>query len=324
MIESLANADEKGKIICIKEIFADYYVVDPEIFSLKIPSLMGKTNIYADITDDGEEFKQVQRMFLKTAEDALFSVCMSLRRVPNITYSLECKIGRKIAERLNGRLEREYNQNHKDFLQESMDLLIYDRREDPVTPLIYNWSYQSMVNEFVGVDNNSVKVSGGSGKPEVFARQTDDAFLDRNWLKNFGEFSMDLSRELEKLYKEKHMSTKVSSLEDMQAALEKMPDLSKEATRIKKHSELIKLISDGIQNGDIYSVSQLQQDIITENNKVAHFKEVLNLLAKRQISNLDKLKLSMIFVLKYHDDAERISGLQRALQTQNLPGVIFD
>lgn len=43
MIESLANADEKGKIVCIKEIFTDYYVVDPEIFSLKLPSLMGKS-----------------------------------------------------------------------------------------------------------------------------------------------------------------------------------------------------------------------------------------------------------------------------------------
>lgn len=36
------------------------------------------------------------------------------------------------------------------------------------------------------------------------------------------------------------MNVKIDSLEDMQAALEKMPDLSKESQKVKKHSEVIK------------------------------------------------------------------------------------
>ena len=83
-----------------------------------------------------------------------------------------------------------------------MDLVIYDRREDPVTPLIYNWSYQSMVHEFVGIDENSIKIPTDAKKAEIFARQSDDDFLDKNWNKNYGEFTTDLSHELEKISKE--------------------------------------------------------------------------------------------------------------------------
>lgn len=309
----MANADEKGKIEEVKEIYIDYFVSDPDMFVLKTPTI-------ADIADD--EFKASQKQFLKQAEDSLFAVCMGLRRVPNITYSVESKLGRKLAERLSARLEREYTQNHKDFLQENVDLLLFDRREDALTPLVYNWSYLSMVNEFLGISNNSVIIEKGGdpkNKALVFARQTDDAFLDKNWSKNFGEFTTDLTVELEKMYKEKNMAVRLDNLEDMQKAIEKLPDLSKEAEKLKKHSDIIKRITEVVSCNDIYSVSQLQQDIITESNKQQQLKDLLQIFLKKEVRSIDKLKLAMIYCLKYPDDPERVNGIQRAAQAQSLP-----
>lgn len=249
----------------------------------------------------------------------MFSLCMSLRRVPNITYSTVSKTGQKIAERLSSRLEREYTQNHKDFLQENLELLIFDRKEDPITPLIYNWSYVPLVNEFIGIESNSVKLNG---KLEVFSRQSDDSFLDKNCHKNFGEFTLDLSQQLEKLEKDKS-GARIESLTEMQNALDKIGDKSKEVTQMKKHSEIYRIVNESIQGGDIYGVSQLQQDIITDNNKTGQFKDLLNMLAKKNVTSLDKLKLVMLYCLKYHDDVERVNGLQRAIAAQNLPsGVV--
>lgn len=37
-------------------------------------------------------------------------------------------------------------------------LLIVDRRDDPVTPLLTQWTYQAMVHELVGVDDNKLKL----------------------------------------------------------------------------------------------------------------------------------------------------------------------
>lgn len=315
VLESMANADEKGKVELVKEVYIDYFVVDPDLFTLKVPSI-------SEIGD--EEFKASQKQFLKQTEDSLFSVCMALRRVPNITYSLESKIGKKIAERLSARLEREYTQNHKDFLQENLDLLIFDRREDPLTPLIYNWSYTSMVNEFIGINNNAVLIGNPTDKknrPLIFSRQCDDAFLDRNWNRNFGEFTNDLGQEMEKMYKEKNMVVKLDNFEEMQKALEKMPDLTKETEKLRKHSSIVRALSDFVTSNDIYTVSQLQQDIITENNKQQQFKDLLQVFLKKEVRSIDKLKLAMIYCLKYSDDAERVSGIQRAAQAQSLPVV---
>jgi len=35
-------------------------------------------------------------------------------------------------------------------------LLILDRRNDPVTPLLTQWTYQAMVHELLGIHNNRV------------------------------------------------------------------------------------------------------------------------------------------------------------------------
>lgn len=265
------------------------------------------------------DFKSSERQFLKTSEESLFAVCMSLRRIPTITYSLEGPLGRKIAERLSARLEREYTQNHREFLQESLELLIFDRKEDPVTPLVYDWGYQAMVHEFIGIENNAVKLAA---KLDIFARDADDEFLDLNWAKNYGEFTKEMSEDLERLFKERNESTaNMKTMEDFQRVMEKMPNLTKEAQQVNKHSGVIRALTDHVQNSDIYTVSQLQQDITTENNKSGQFKDLLTVLTKKTVNSQDKVKLVMLYCLKYSDDPERVMGLQRAISAQNLSTV---
>jgi vacuolar protein sorting-associated protein 45 len=38
-------------------------------------------------------------------------------------------------------------------------LLILDRRNDPVTPLLNQWTYQAMVHELLGIQNGRVDMS---------------------------------------------------------------------------------------------------------------------------------------------------------------------
>jgi vacuolar protein sorting-associated protein 45 len=42
-------------------------------------------------------------------------------------------------------------------------LLILDRREDPVTPLLSQWTYQAMIHELLGIRRNTVNLSGAVG-----------------------------------------------------------------------------------------------------------------------------------------------------------------
>lgn len=44
-------------------------------------------------------------------------------------------------------------------------LLILDRRDDPVTPLLNQWTYQAMVHELLTINNNRVDLSNVEGAP---------------------------------------------------------------------------------------------------------------------------------------------------------------
>ena len=76
-------------------------------------------------------------------------------------------------------------------------LLLIDRRDDPVTPLLNQWTYQAMVHELIGICNNRVDLRGRPSVPKEleqivlsaeqaprFAR--DGAELARRWCGGVG------------------------------------------------------------------------------------------------------------------------------------------
>jgi vacuolar protein sorting-associated protein 45 len=38
-------------------------------------------------------------------------------------------------------------------------VLILDRRDDPVTPLLSQWTYHAMIHELVGITDNTVRLT---------------------------------------------------------------------------------------------------------------------------------------------------------------------
>lgn len=46
--------------------------------------------------------------------------------------------------------------NKNDFARNSHMLIIMERKEDPITPLITNWGYQALLHELIGIDNNKI------------------------------------------------------------------------------------------------------------------------------------------------------------------------
>lgn len=42
-------------------------------------------------------------------------------------------------------------------------LLLVDRRDDPVTPLLSQWTFQAMVHELIGIDDNRVDLQDVPG-----------------------------------------------------------------------------------------------------------------------------------------------------------------
>lgn len=67
-------------------------------------------------------------------------------------------MAKRLSEKIREVLIKESNSFK--FRQESDPLLlILDRRDDPVTPLLNQWTYQAMVHELLSINNNRVDLS---------------------------------------------------------------------------------------------------------------------------------------------------------------------
>jgi vacuolar protein sorting-associated protein 45 len=66
-----------------------------------------------------------------------------------------------------------------------------DRKNDPITPLLKQWTYQAMVHELLGISNGRVDLSKVPDvKPEnreVVLSVEHDNFYKTNMLLNFGD-----------------------------------------------------------------------------------------------------------------------------------------
>lgn len=70
-------------------------------------------------------------------------------------------------------------------------ILILDRREDPVTPLLNQWTYQGMIHELIGLKNNRVDLKHlthlSDEMKEVVLSCEDDEFFRQIMFNNFGD-----------------------------------------------------------------------------------------------------------------------------------------
>ena len=63
----------------------------------------------------------------------------------------------------------EYSNNRNSFDTDNKCLLlIIERKEDPITPLLTQWTYQAMVHELIGINYNIVDMKGRSSSDDKY------------------------------------------------------------------------------------------------------------------------------------------------------------
>lgn len=103
------------------------------------------------------------------------AVLLSLRKKPIIRYERMSGMAKKLAAQLHvsvriffliclmifvqHRIQSESSLFDFRLAQVPPLLLILDRRNDPVTPLLSQWTYQAMVHELLGIQNGRVDLS---------------------------------------------------------------------------------------------------------------------------------------------------------------------
>jgi hypothetical protein len=185
-------------------------------------------------------------------------------------------------------------------------LLLVDRREDPVSPLLNQWTYQAMIHEIVGIENNKVHLDSVAGSgvetSEVVLSSDQDQFFRDHMYCNFGEMSEALNN-LVLEYQEKTKSqAKVESIQDMQRFVENFPEFTRQSGHVTKHVNVMSELSKTIEARQLLDVSRLEQDMISADSRNDQYKQIVAMIEDPSHHSLEKLRLVLIYALKYEKD----------------------
>ncbi|KAF2430437.1 vacuolar protein sorting-associated protein VpsB [Tothia fuscella] len=294
-LERLAEADDHEVVRAVQEYFADYLVINPDLMSLNVA--YPKHRIWTSSPD------QWNPDALQRSTEGIIALLLSLKKKALIRYSKNSLIAKKLA------IEVRYQMTQEDQLFDFRKtdtppiLLILDRRDDPVTPLLTQWTYQAMVHELFGIRNGRVDLSDVPDiRPEmkeIVLQQDQDPFFKKNMYLNFGDLGQNAKDYVEQYASKRQGNLQMDSIADMKRFVEEYPEFRKLSSNVTKHITLVGELSRRVGEDNLLDVSELEQSLACNDNHSNDLKSLQRIIANPAIPSENKLRLTAIYALRY-------------------------
>ena len=158
-LRKLADADHLQVVKQVQEFYADYYAVNPELFSLNLSGSLS-------LSRPRSSYSVHETSALGRSMQGLLAVLLSLKMKPYVRFQSSSEAAQMVAREITGSIagERDLFTFQRQAAGAPL-LLVLDRRDDPVTPLLSQWTYQAMVHELLpgGIKNNTVDMRHAKG-----------------------------------------------------------------------------------------------------------------------------------------------------------------
>ncbi|KAI9359290.1 Sec1-like protein [Zopfochytrium polystomum] len=315
-LERLAEADEYECVREVQEYFADFLAVNSDLFSLNITSPANPLFIENSSTWDSRTFSRVT--------EGLLSVLLALKKKPLIRYARTSSLAKKLAAEVAYQIQQEGPLFDFRRTDTPPILLILDRRNDPVTPLLQQWTYQAMVHELFGITNGRVDMSSiGESRPElreiVLSPET-DPFYKNNMYLNLGDLGANIKSYVDE-YQSKHKSSmNIESIADMKKFMEDYPEFRKLSGNVTKHVTLVGELSRRVDKEGLLAASELEQSLAVSENHNSDFKTLQKLLGESRLLDEEKIRLVILYALRYEkSSSNQTVVLVEALRKSGMP-----
>ena len=311
-LRQLAEADERELVRTVSEYYADFYAITDNLWTLNIEQSRSLTK--------GQAYwlRPEKQRFSRTV-GGLAAFFASIKRKPEIRYSAASELNRSIGQELT-KVMREQNDLFNYPQSEAPLLLLCDRRDDPVTPLLTQWTYQAMVHQILGIKNNTVDLRHVQGvdksTQEVVLSVKDDRFYKDSQYLNFGELGSSV-KSLVSDYQRKTKSThKLDTLEDMQRFVDNFPEFKSLAGNVSKHVTLMHVLSDTVKRQQLLRLSELEQDLACSQDHAKAIREIFPILEDNNIAFEDKVRVVALYALRYERENNQLVQLKGVLRSK--------
>jgi vacuolar protein sorting-associated protein 45 len=156
-----------------------------------------------------------------------------------------------------------------------MTLVITTRREDIISPLLSQWTYQAMIGELLGMKDNIVnmkkhKTFSMSDEDEYVLNIFEDETFAKNIHSNYGTLAANLKAHLEEHTKQNYQRLNIESVESMHRVLDRLPETKRKEKCLNKHINISSVISRLIQERNLLDLSKFEQDCSTRYDFKSH------------------------------------------------------
>ena len=261
-LERLAEADSNEVVKTVQEYFADYITINPDLFSLDLG--FPKKRLWSGSPDIWNTDS------LQRCTEGLVALLLSLKKQPLLRYEKNSFMAKKLATEVRYQMTQE--EQLFDFRKTDTPpiLLILDRRDDPITPLLTQWTYQAMVHELLGIHNGKVDLSGVPDvRPElkeIVLSQDQDPFFKKNMYLNFGDLGGNIKDYVEQYQFKTKSNASIESIADMKRFVEDYPEFRKLSGNVSKHVTLVGELSRRVGADSLLDVSELEQSLACNEN----------------------------------------------------------
>lgn len=294
-LERLAEADNNEVVKAVQEYFADYIVVNPDLLNLDLG--FPKQRLWGNSPDVWNPDA------LQRCTEGVIALLLSLKKKPLIRYEKNSLMAKKLATEVRYQMTQE--EQLFDFRKTDTPpiLLILDRRDDPITPLLTQWTYQAMVHELLGIYNGKVDLNDVPDvRPElkeIVLSQDQDPFFKKNMYLNFGDLGGNIKEYVEQYQSKTKNNAAIESIADMKRFVEDFPEFRKLSGNVSKHVTLVGELSRRVGAHGLLDVSELEQSLACNDSHANDVKSVQRLISSPQIPADSKLRLVALYSLRY-------------------------
>ncbi|KAJ3385380.1 vacuolar protein sorting-associated protein 45 [Entophlyctis sp. JEL0112] len=313
-IERLAEADEMELVREVQEFYADVIVHHTHLFSLNVAGPERPLYIENASTWDPPAFSR--------CVEAIVAACLAVKKKPVVRYEGNSIMAKKLGEEIVYQIQQEGPLF--DFRRPDTPplLLILDRRNDPITPLLSPWTYEAMVHEHFGISNGRVDLSqipairsdlreiilspgpasnskSSGNTPNSSTGSSADAFYSDNMYLNLGDLGANIKTYVD-AYQIKHKSSmNIESIDDMKRFMQDYPEFRKLSANVTKHVALVGELSRRVASEGLLESGEVEQSLACNENHNGDLKSIQKLLANGTLPYLQKLRLVILYAIRY-------------------------
>ncbi|KAJ6477317.1 Sec1 family-domain-containing protein [Mycena vitilis] len=317
VIERLAEVDEYEVVREVQEYFADYSPLLPGLFSLNHTPTAAKP-LYGSTPNSWDPAA------LERSVQGISAVLLSLKKKPVIRYEKMSGMAKKLAVEMHHRIQSESTLFDFRPTQVPPLLLILDRRNDPVTPLLSQWTYQAMVHELLGIQNGRVDLSMvpdvRAELSEITLTTSTDPFFQTHFLDTFGDLGTSL-KDYVQTYQSRSLAqspSAINSISDMKRFVEEYPEFRKLGGNVSKHVALVGELSRLVSRDKLLEVGEVEQGLATSAG--AELRSVQAFVTNPGVPPWNKLRLVILYALRYQKtQTSNIASLINLLLSNGVP-----